>query len=291
VKKFSTVRSSSSETSPLSKSGALSFLHSDVRASVGTLTSITRTVNEDSVKYVPGRFGGIADGVSGGAHGELVSHLLMQTLPGRLPSDEISAGRCLSEIDRSINDMLGKLGAGPGATVFAAVWPLISSLEWQALWVGDCQITHYQRSASGWHIVWQSLDQTYENNKLVPPLGTPPSSPNNMVGCGMSTPPAWQRLSVHIGDRIVISSDGFHKALTNTEKLNLIREAPVPLSLDAAQQWCHFAQQRGSVDDISVLVIEIAGDERYLWRFIIPAFVLMCLLLCALYLIIFNEDF
>jgi serine/threonine protein phosphatase PrpC len=196
---------------------------------LGTLIGINRKVNQDSVIYVPGRFGGVADGVSGGAHGELVSHLLMQTLPNKLPSDEISARKCLSEIDQSITDILVKLGAGPGATVFAALWPLGSSLEWQVLWVGDCRVTHYRPSSSGWHVVWQSLDQTYENNNLVPPKGVAPTSPINMVGCGMSLPPAWNRLTVHIGDRIVISSDGFHKALTSNEKLNLITKVKAPI--------------------------------------------------------------
>lgn len=240
-------------------------LQSGVRASLGTLTGVAHALNQDTVTHHPGHFSGVADGVGGGAHGEVASRVLMQQLSNGLPNNAVSAQAELTSIDRHISQVLNELGDGPGASVFAAAWPLDTHRQWQVLWVGDCQVTHYRWMAEGWQVAWQSSAQTYQTHLMTPPAGVAPDSPANMVGCGMSLAPGWHRLSVNTKDRIVIASDGFHKAFTASEKLGLLEQAKAPLPLETAQKWCQLARQQGSQDDISVVILEIAPRPIKHW--------------------------
>ena len=248
-----------------------------VRASLGTLTGVAHAINQDTLTHNPGHFSGVADGVGGGAHGEIASRLLMQQLSNGLPKNEVSAKDYLTNIDLHISKALNGLGDGPGASVFAAVWPLEAQHTWQVLWVGDCQVTHYQQAATRWRVAWQSEAQTYQALQLTPPAGVPPDSPVNMVGNGISLAPGLHRMTSRSGDRIVIASDGFHKAFTASETLQLIAQAAAPLPLETAQQWCHLACQRGSQDDISVIILEIDPTPQTRWLLLVAA-----LILCAL---------
>lgn len=231
---------------------------SGTRASLGTLTGIAHPINQDMITHQPGLFSGVADGVGGGANGEVASRLLIQQISSRLPKSEISAKDELASIDRHIAHALYELGDGPGASVFAAAWPLDDRHDWQTLWVGDCQVTHYQYLGTHWQISWQSQAQTYLTHHLTPPVGVAPDSPANMVGSGLSLAPGWHRFTANSGDRIVIASDGFHKAFSASETLDLLAQAKAPLALQTAQEWCYMARQRGSQDDISVVILEIA---------------------------------
>jgi serine/threonine protein phosphatase PrpC len=255
-------------------------VQSGVRASLGTLTGVAHAINQDTITHHPGHFSGVADGVGGGAHGEVASRLLMQQLSNGLPNTEVSAQDCLANIDQHITQVLNQLGDGPGASVFAAAWPLNKQHHWQVLWVGDCQVTHYQRSSAGWQMAWQSQAQTYQAHQLTPPDGVAPDSPANMVGCGMSLAAGWHRMTANAADRIVIASDGFHKAFTATEKIELLAQASAPLLLETAQQWCHMARQRGSQDDISVLILEITPTPLTLW-WVIGTALIFCILVAT----------
>ena len=259
---------------------------SSVRASLGTITGTAHAVNQDTLTHHPGHFSGVADGVGGGAHGEIASSLLMQQLSSDLPANEISAVNCLTNIDRQIAKALIEMGDGPGASVFAAVWPLDLQHTWQVLWVGDCQVTHYQQASSRWQVAWQSQSQTYQSQQLTPPAGVSSDSPVNMVGCGMSLAPGWYHMNTKSGDRIVIASDGFHKAFTATETLNLLEATASPLPLETAQHWCHLARQRGSLDDISVVILEIVQKSRIRWLILAGALVFLILFVILKWFII-----
>ena len=256
-------------------------LQSNVRASLGTLTGIAHAINQDTVTHHPGHFSGVADGVGGGAHGEVASRLLMQQLSNGLPNNAVSAQAGLTSIDRHIAQVLSELGDGPGASVFAAAWPLDTQRQWQVLWVGDCQVTHYRWVAEGWQVAWQSPAQTYQTHLLAPPAGVAPDSPANMVGCGMSIAPGWHRMSVSARDRIVIASDGFHKAFTASEMLSLLEQVKAPLPLETAQQWCQLARQQGSQDDISVVILEIA-PRPLIQRLVFGIAISICALMALL---------
>lgn len=250
-------------------------LQSGVRASLGTLTGVAHAVNQDTITHHPGHVSGVADGVGGGAHGDVASRLLMQQLSNGLPKNAVNAQSDLVTIDRHIAQVLNELGDGPGASVFAAAWPLDTQKHWQVMWVGDCQVTHYQCAPHCWQLTWQSQAQTYQVHQLPPPTGVAPDSPVNMVGCGMSLAPGWHRLTVNPNDRIVIASDGFHKAFTPSETLKLLEQIKAPLSSETAQQWCHLARQRGSQDDISVVILEIASPAQKRWL-VIGAAITLC---------------
>ena len=99
-----------------------------------------------------------------------------------------------------------------------------------------------------------------------------------MVGNGISLAPGWHRMTSSSGDRIVITSDGFHKAFTASETLLLLEQTEAPLPLETAQQWCHLACQRGSQDDISVVILEIAPTPQTRWLLLVAALILYALI-------------
>jgi len=228
-----------------------------VRASMATLTGTDHALNQDFLLHLPGQFSGVADGVGGGAHGEVASRMLMQLLAEQAQTPEGHSAARLTEIDRLIQSALVALGHGPGASVFASVSPLPATREWQAMWVGDCQITHFEKTHDGWRVAWQSQSQTYRTTHDIVPNGVDPESPSNMVGCGLNFPAGHHRFRAGHQDRIVMASDGFHKVFSVAEQLSLIAQATSPLNMDVAQTWCELARQRGSQDDISVLILEM----------------------------------
>ncbi len=240
-----------------------------VRASMSTLTGTDHPINQDYLLHLPGRMSGVADGVGGGAHGEVASRMLLQLL-----SEQSS----LAQIDEAIQNTLAALGHGPGASVFASVQPVSSSGDWQALWVGDCQITHFEKTAKGWRMAWQSQAQTYRHTHENMPAGVDPDAPSNMVGCGLNFPAGQHRFRPGGEDRIVIASDGFHKVFSSDEQIALIAQAASPLNMEVAQTWCELARRRGSRDDISVLILELARPRWHTGsRILIAACVLTLL--------------
>lgn len=260
-------------------SGIPAPLQAGVRASLGTVMGPTHSVNQDTIAHLPGHFSGVADGVGGGTHGEVASRLLMQSLPHELPIDAASAHACLLKIDQRISEALQALGDGPGATVFAAVWPLADRQAWQVLWVGDCQVTHYRPQAAQWQVVWQSQAQTYRSSQMDPPAGVDGNAPNNMVGCGLSCGPAWHELCVRPGDRIVLASDGFHQVFSDHEQLALMAQSASPLLWSTASSWCQQARAKGSQDDVSVLILEMVAPpwpRRLAWLLAVVSAALAC---------------
>jgi serine/threonine protein phosphatase PrpC len=215
------------------------------------------TINQDSHAFRDGRAYVVADGVGGGAWGEIASASLCSQLVLLDQVNERLVDLAFANADVLIARKLQELGSGPGAAVGLGLWPCAnSSQEWLVSWVGDCRIVHFQHDRGQWKNKWLSKDQTYLNLKLNPPAGVAVDSPANMVGCGMGFPVSHHRLQWSEGERVVLASDGFWGAVDLSALDHQLSHSLHLFSADMAQKLCQLAQSRGSQDDITVMVIE-----------------------------------
>jgi serine/threonine protein phosphatase PrpC len=221
-------------------------------------------LNQDSLHWQDGQFWGVADGVGGGAHGEVASRMLMDCMASLSAPPESAVQATLQEADRRIDAQVRALGRGPGAAVMACLWAQPRSGQWLAALVGDCKILHLQRRSRRWQCLWASPEQTYERAGQPPPPGVSPKSPANMVGCGLSAPALTHTLQVRHGERLVLCSDGFAGQLEHPDVAARVDRAGRSLASTTAQAWCEAARRAGSQDDITVLIVQ--RQDRLTWR-------------------------
>jgi hypothetical protein len=225
--------------------------------SVCSFTGVGHTINQDSHAFRDGRAYVVADGVGGGAWGEIASAILCNQLVLLEHVNEQLVDFAFASADVSIASKLQKLGSGPGAAVGIGLWPCAnSSHEWLVSWVGDCRMLHLQQETGQWKNKWLSTDQTYLNLKLNPPAGVGGDAPANMVGCGMGFPVSHKRLQWSEGERLVLASDGFWGAVNLSVLDQHFSHDLHSFSVDIAAKLCHLAQSHGSQDDVTVMVIE-----------------------------------
>lgn len=225
--------------------------------SVCSFTGEGHTINQDSHAFRDGRAYVVADGVGGGAWGEIASASLCSQLVLLDQVNERLVDLAFAKADVLIANKLQELGSGPGAAVGMGLWPYANaSQEWLVSWVGDCRMLHLQQDSGQWKNKWLSKDQSYLNLKLNPPAGVAVDSPANMVGCGMGFPVSHHRFQWSEGERVILASDGFWGAV-DLSVLDLeLSHGLYSFSADMAQKLCQLAQSSGSHDDITVMVIE-----------------------------------
>ena len=229
------------------------------RFSVASLRGIHSRVNQDSYACRSPDFFMVADGVGGGALGEVASAMLVNQLGQLQAPDADRVQLALKEADQAIAQRLQQEGQGPGAAVCAAVWLIdAQTSSWLAMTVGDCKVMVAAREGNAWQLRWSSPNQSYAQCGLPPPEGVDPASPANMVGCGMAFPALIEPITLQPGERLLLCSDGFYNAFSDAALCALLGDATVPLAPQMAQHWAEQAQQQGAHDDVTVLVVERA---------------------------------
>jgi protein phosphatase len=228
-------------------------------------------VNQDCLGWAPG-FLAVADGVGSGAQPELASQLLFQALRTLKDPQDTDLRDCLSRVDQDIAGAMQQRGLGPGASVFSAVWLKGGAdgeqpLEVLAAHVGDCKVLHLRaHPRQGWQVMWQTLDQSYVNMGRPAPLGVLPTSPANMVGCGMSAEPGIHRFGLKPGDRLLVCSDGAQQLLDTHWLLDWMNQGHPSITSSVAQSWCEQAFAMGNHDDISVAALEYRAASQSIRR-------------------------
>jgi len=227
--------------------------------SSASLNGLQTTLNQDCYACRSPYFFAVADGVGGGALGEVASAILVRRLGDLQAPHPDAVAQALKDADQDISQRMEQEGQGPGATVGAAVWLIDAKTStWLAMTVGDCKVMVAARNGLTWRIRWESPNQSYAHCGLTPPLGVSVDSPANMVGCGMPLPALMQQITLAEGERIILCSDGFYTAFNDAQLQELLNQTPQPLSMSSAQIWCEQAQQLGALDDVTVVLVEQA---------------------------------
>jgi serine/threonine protein phosphatase PrpC len=198
----------------------------------------------------------LADGVGGGARGEVASHALVQHclgLPhpadGAIGPTRLLAGLCLA--DAAVNKSLATLTTMPGAATLAAAWLDGSGRGWISR-VGDARLSILRLGAGSWQPLM--ADQSYANLGESPPLLEQLHAPARMVGAGLMGTPELAPFTLCAGEMLMLSSDGLHEWLGDSTGLLTQTTPATPTLGDLARRLALLARENGSDDNISVLL-------------------------------------
>lgn len=197
----------------------------------------------------------LADGVGGGARGEVASHALVQHCLGLPhPADGASGPSSLLSglglADTAVNKSLATLTTMPGAATLAAAWLDGSGRGWISR-VGDARLSVLQATTGRWQPLM--ADQSYANVGEPPPLPEQIHAPARMVGAGLIGIPELVPFNLCPGEVLMLSSDGLHEWLGEPTALPT-QPAPGNRLVDLARRLTLLARENGSDDDISVLL-------------------------------------
>lgn len=228
------------------------------------IVGIHHRVTEDTCDYrlpagYPGRLSlalALADGVGGGARGDVASQALVQhclALPDSALGDEAAMGGWLRQADAEVQRALRQVTFSPGAATLAAAW-LQADGSGHCLRVGDARLYHF--SAQG-ETRLQTQDQTYAHLGLAPPADASLDDPASMVGTGFMGAPEWVALCLATGEWLLLCSDGLHRGINAASMAgHLLAHANME---DACIALAQAARAAGSEDDISLLVAKRGG--------------------------------
>src|SRR6185295_1729757 len=136
--------------------------------------------NEDSCSYAPSAerpgFCGVADGVGGGAHGDIASRVLLAHC-ARAPKETWSSPDrlvdWLGRADARVREAIAARTHRTGAATLAAAW-FPSQRTACLLNVGDCRVYHLKPRRQHYAIRQLTVDQTYASFSQRPPAhGSP----------------------------------------------------------------------------------------------------------------------
>jgi protein phosphatase len=221
------------------------------------IVGIHHRVTEDTCDYrlpadYPGRLSlALADGVGGGARGDVASQALVQhclALPDSALGDEAAMDGWLRQADAEVQRALRQVTFSPGAATLAAAW-LQADGSGHCLRVGDARLYHF--SAQG-ETRRQTQDQTYAHLGLAPPADASLDDPASMVGTGFMGEPELPPLCMAAGEWLLLCSDGLHRGIDAAGMAgHLLAHANLEEACIALAQA---ARAAGSEDDISLLV-------------------------------------
>ncbi|MBC7617914.1 MAG: protein phosphatase 2C domain-containing protein [Candidatus Saccharibacteria bacterium] len=217
-----------------------------------------------------GLFLAVADGVGGGARGEVASAALTAhsvALPHALLGKPEGIAQWMQLAEGQVQLKLREVSHSPGAATLAAAWlqPAGPSLQrsngqWQKpcgegaqghiMRVGDARLYRFD----GQSLEALTTDQTYQAVGDPPAEGASPDDPARMVGTGHTGTPELQPLHLPWGHTLLLCSDGLHRGLSTGRMAELMREGG---ELSAcALRLALAARLGGSDDDITVLLAQ-----------------------------------
>lgn len=203
----------------------------------------------------------VADGVGGGARGDVASSVLAQhctQAPDAVLGDSARLTKWMREAEDEVQRKLREVSFSPGASTVVAVW-LLPDGSGHLVRVGDARAYCYDTSSDGASAqpVLRQLtkDQTYAYVQETPPEGGSPDDPARMVGTGFMGEPEIEPLYLKPGQTLLLCSDGLPRGL-DTDGMGSILSASSNLA-EAARNLAEEAFKRGSEDDITVLLAQL----------------------------------
>ena len=199
----------------------------------------------------------VADGVGGGARGEVASATLAAhcvAVPAELLGNAEGITKWMQLAEAQVQLKLREVSYEPGAATLAAAWLLpagaacASGTQGHILRVGDARLYRFD----GVRLAPLTVDQTYASVGEAPPEGATADDPARMVGTGFTGRPEVVPLQLAPGDTLMLCSDGLHRGLTSQDMADLMRQGG-DLG-DCALRMTQAARRAGSADDITVLL-------------------------------------
>lgn len=226
------------------------------------------TITEDSVSFrdiaLPGEAASaiclaLADGVGGGARGEVASAALVNhcaQIPDTLFGDIDGLEDWMIKAEDQVQLKLREVSLSPGAATLAAAW-IQPDGTGHILRIGDARLYCFGEHSSR----QLTVDQTYAHVGETPPPGATPDDPARMVGTGFSGALDIQSVNISKQDLLLLCSDGLHRALTTEDMAEFVKD--IRDLGNCALRLAQAARMRGSIDDISVMLLTRTSKSRH----------------------------
>lgn len=222
-----------------------------------------RARNEDCCSHVPSAerpgFCGVADGVGGGAHGEIASSVLLEHCAQASKNTYRNPARLvewLAMADSQVREAIARRGDQSGAATLAAAW-FPSQGTAYLLNVGDCRVYQLRPRNSHYAIEQLTVDQTYASFAQQPPPNGKPDDPARMVGTGAVGVPPVVRAQIRQRELLLLCSDGVHKFVSDEQIAEVVGGGlGNGRSLGSiCNALVRAAKKNGSHDDASALLV------------------------------------
>jgi formylglycine-generating enzyme required for sulfatase activity/serine/threonine protein phosphatase PrpC len=234
-----------------------------LRAAYASVTGTSHARNEDCCSHVPSAdrpdFCGVADGVGGGAHGEVASSVLLRhcaQAPKSVWSDPVKLVAWLAKADVEVRKAIARRTDQAGAATLAAAWFPTPGLAY-VLNVGDCRAYQLRPHGKVYAIERLTVDQTYASLAQEPPPNGKPDDPARMVGAGAVGTPPVVKAQIRSGDLLLFCSDGMHKFVPDAQIAGIVAGGLAERqSLEyICGELVRTAKKNGSQDDASALLV------------------------------------
>lgn len=242
--------------------------------------------NEDCCSHVPSGerpgFCGVADGVGGGAHGEIASSVLLAHCAQAVEatySDPARLVEWLIRADTQVRQAIARRTHRTGAATLAAAWFPSNSTAY-LLNVGDCRVYKLRPRTRRYAIQRLTVDQTYASLAQQPPPNGNPEDPARMVGVGAVGIPPVVKTQIRSRELLLLCSDGVHKFVSDEQIAQVVSSGLEDgSSLKAiCDALVRRAKQNGSHDDASALLV--LRRPRFAPRWVYGCALAAALLLC-----------
>ena len=219
--------------------------------------------NEDCCSHVPSAerpgFCGVADGVGGGAHGEIASSVLLThcaQAPKEAYRDPARLIDWLTRADAQVREAIARRTDQAGAATLAAAWFPSQSTAY-LLNVGDCRVYQLKPRKQRYAIQQLTVDQTYASFAQQPPPNGRPDDPARMVGAGAVGIPPVVKAQIRERELLLLCSDGVHKFISDTQIADVVSAglgngSSLATICDALVRA---AKRNGGHDDASALLV------------------------------------
>ena len=206
----------------------------------------------------------LADGVSGGARGDIAATALVRhclTWNGKNTADLFTW--IADGAETAVRQALDECTTSPGAATLAAAW-LGEDGQGRLTRIGDCRAYTWQPAVENNSIAIQQMlpDQTLAYMGYAAPNSPKANQPAHMVGNRSIGVPEWVEIQIQPGTGLLLCSDGLHEvideAILGATLTSMFTNGIFTADNARCEQICRelvvHAQQLGSEDDISILL-------------------------------------
>lgn len=229
-----------------------------------THAGCARTLNEDALLTDPsGALWAVADGIGGLGNGDLAADMVIDAL-ARMPHGAVGRGlmnAALAEAHGAIRARARASRLGTiGATVVAA---LIDGAEATIGWAGDSRCYLWRGDAlvqlTRDHSVVQDLIDAGRIAETEAEIHPEAHVITRAIGATDLFEPEYRDIGLQAGDRLLLCSDGLTCCVADPEIAAILDRTPAPS--DACRALVQAALARGAPDNVSVVVVELAGTD------------------------------